>query len=245
MFEDRLQKAREKKGLTVRQAAAALRLPYTTYNNYEKNNREPSGGLICKLAEFYDVTTDYLLGRTEAPAGQNASEANEPAQAFSRKWNSLDAHGKKLVELVLDAEYERCSGDLLSGRGIRMTSGGKMITIKSSEYRVSAGTGFLLDDGDLCTELQVPDTPAARKADFALRISGDSMEPIYHDGDIVLVKKADFVRMGEIGIFVVDGSGYIKKYGGDRLISLNSAYKDIILRDGMSARCCGLVIGRC
>lgn len=247
MFEDRLQKAREKKGLTVRQAAAALRLPYTTYNNYEKNNREPSGGLICKLAAFYEVTTDYLLGIADETVGCHTAEISDPEiNELKSKWKGLDEHGKKLVGLVLDAEYERCSGDLSSqSGGISQTAGGKMITIKSSEYRVSAGTGFLLDDGDLCTELQVPDTPAARKADFALRISGDSMEPIYHDGDIVLVKKADFVRPGEIGIFVVDGSGYIKKYGGDRLISLNSAYNDILLKEGMSARCCGLVIGRC
>ena len=61
MFEDRLKAAREKKGLSVKQAAAALRLPYTTYNNYEKNQREPTGGMLCKIAEFYGVSTDYLL----------------------------------------------------------------------------------------------------------------------------------------------------------------------------------------
>ena len=243
IFDDRLKNAREKMGLTVKQAAAMLRLPYTTYNNYEKNTREPSGGLICKMAEFYGVTTDYLLGRTDQPAAPSCNVQDENLKELIEKWNSLDKHGKHLTMLVLDAEYDRCCKN--NSAPSISSSIENTITIRSSEYKVSAGTGFLLSDDDLSTELRVPDTPAARKADFALRISGDSMEPIYHDGDIVLVKKADFVRIGEIGIFVVDGSGYIKKYGGDRLISLNNAYNDIILRDGMSAHCCGLVIGRC
>ena len=75
MFEDRLKAAREKKGLSVKQAAAALRLPYTTYNNYEKNQREPTGGMLCKIAEFYGVSTDYLLGRAEFTAEANHEDS--------------------------------------------------------------------------------------------------------------------------------------------------------------------------
>ncbi|MBQ8688521.1 MAG: helix-turn-helix transcriptional regulator, partial [Ruminococcus sp.] len=82
------------------------------------------------------------------------------------------------------------------------------------------------------------------RADFALTISGDSMEPIYHNGDIVLVKQTEAVSVGEVGIFVVDGDGYIKKFGGDRLISLNQAYADIMLNHDSYVRCCGKVIGR-
>jgi len=55
------------------------------------------------------------------------------------------------------------------------------------------------------------------------------MEPIYYDDDIVLVKKQDAVEIGQVGIFVLDGSGFIKKYNGDRLISLNEKYDDILL----------------
>lgn len=241
MFEGRLKKAREAADLTVKQAAAALRLPYTTYNNYEKNTREPPGGLICKMAEFFGVSTDYLLGMSDEMSGEGKSEITE-------KWEKLDEHGKKVVGFVLDAEYERCCekdepafDDTPEEEPVPKIN---MITVKSSEYRVSAGTGFLLDEGDCNAEIQVPDSPLARKADFALTISGDSMEPIYHDGDVVLVKRQSYVSMGEIGIFVVDGNGYIKKFGGDRLISLNSEYSDIILNDNSFVRCCGKVIGR-
>lgn len=120
----------------------------------------------------------------------------------------------------------------------------RTIQIRSSEYAVSAGTGFTLDDNNQWDVIQVPDTPEARRADYALTITGDSMEPIYHDGDAVLVKEADVIDLGEIGIFVVNGEGYIKKYGGDRLISLNAAYDDIPLEEDNYIKCCGRVIGR-
>lgn len=251
MFNDRLKKVREKANLTVKQAASALRLPYTTYNNYEKNMREPSGGVLCRIAEFYGVSTDYLLGLEEKCESSNKSSDNNSIKEKSeilKKINSLDEYGKKLVNFVIDSEYERCmecaekhQESLLQPEPEEKI---KMITVKSSEYKVSAGTGFLLGEGDADTEVEVPDTLLARKADFALCISGNSMEPIYHDGDVVLVKRQNFVSTGEIGIFVVDGSGYIKKFGGDRLISLNNEYKDIILNENTYVHCCGKVIGR-
>ncbi len=70
------------------------------------------------------------------------------------------------------------------------------------------------------------------------------MEPIYYDDDIVLVKKQDAVEIRQVGIFVLDGSGFIKKYNGDRLISLNEEYDDILLEDYNDCRCDGRVIGR-
>lgn len=121
-----------------------------------------------------------------------------------------------------------------------------MIEIRHSIYKVSAGTGYDLNDGDQWDTIEIPDTPEANKADFALTISGDSMEPIYYNGDIVLVKSQPAINNGEIGIFIVESSGYIKKYGGDRLISLNAAYDDIMFSDydPDDIRCVGLVIGR-
>ena len=66
------------------------------------------------------------------------------------------------------------------------------------------------------------------------------------DGDIVLVKEQPSVDLGQIGIFDIEGNGYIKKFGGDRLISLNAEYDDIEFSDydEERIRCLGKVIGR-
>lgn len=47
----------------MKQAADALELPYTTYVNYEKGAREPNSEVLIKIADFYNVSTDYLMGR--------------------------------------------------------------------------------------------------------------------------------------------------------------------------------------
>ena len=50
--------------------------------------------------------------------------------------------------------------------------------------------------------------------------------------------------VGELGIFVLDGNGYFKKFGGDRLISLNEDYGDILLNGYSEIVCCGKVVGK-
>lgn len=108
---------------------------------------------------------------------------------------------------------------------------------------VSAGVGEFLSEST-GSEIFIPDAPKTREADYALRISGDSMEPKYRSGDVLLVESCDYVAEGELGIFVLDGSGFFKKYGGDRLISLNPAYAPIMLKDFERVTCCGRVVGK-
>lgn len=108
--------------------------------------------------------------------------------------------------------------------------------------RVSAGFGEYLEDYEQGKTVYVPDTPESRKADFVLTVSGDSMEPKFHDGDNILVRSQPTIEIGQIGIFDVDGDGYIKKLGAEQLISLNSKYPNIPLKDRY-ARCFGLVLG--
>ena len=79
--------------------------------------------------------------------------------------------------------------------------------------------------------------------DMAIKISGDSMEPTYHDGDKVFVEKCDSVDIGEVGIFVVNGDAYIKELGNKCLKSHNEKYKPIPLTENDSVYCCGRVIG--
>ncbi len=108
---------------------------------------------------------------------------------------------------------------------------------------VSSGTRGALSDNEH-TEIIIPDDARTAEADYALRINGDSMEPKYHSGDILLIQTTESVEEGELGIFVLDGSGFFKKYGGDHLISLNPSYPPIRLRDFEQVSCCGRVVGK-
>lgn len=64
MFDDRLKKLRLETGLNMKQTAEKLGIPYTTYVGYEKNEREPNSEILDLIANYFNCTIDYLLGRT-------------------------------------------------------------------------------------------------------------------------------------------------------------------------------------
>ena len=151
-----------------------------------------------------------------------------------KKYRTLDPYGQKAVTSVLDIEFERCTY-------IPEPNREELIEVSINYAPVSAGFGDELEDYEQWEKASVPLTPESRKADFILVVDGDSMEPKFHNGDYILVRKQPAVDIGQIGIFGVDGKGYVKKYGGDKLISLNKKYPDIPLDE--ESRCFGLVLG--
>ena len=108
----------------------------------------------------------------------------------------------------------------------------------------SAGTGLFLDS-DQYEEFEVGnDVPAT--ADFGIRVSGDSMEPVYVNKQIVWVHQQDQLENGDIGIFYLNGDAYIKKYQKNKdnvqLISLNKKYAPIQIKPEMELRTFGKVV---
>lgn len=66
-FAERLQKARQRKNLMQKEVAAYLNLTERSYQHYEGGTRRPNYEILVTLADYLDVTTDYLLGRTDMP----------------------------------------------------------------------------------------------------------------------------------------------------------------------------------
>ena len=60
----KLYELRNSKKLSMMQVAKELQLPYTTYVNYEKGAREPSSEILIKIANYFGVSVDYLIGRS-------------------------------------------------------------------------------------------------------------------------------------------------------------------------------------
>ena len=87
------------------------------------------------------------------------------------------------------------------------------------------------------------DVPEKYKdADFVIGVSGDSMEPTFCDGDRVAVIKQKALHPGDIGVFMIDGNGYIKELGRNVLISHNSKYDPIPFAESIC--CIGRVLGK-
>lgn len=233
MIGNKIKEKRLELELTQAQLAEMTGIKKNTISNYENNISSPSDENIYKLMEVLKCDANYLFEWEEVEDVKLSLHEKK----HIKKYRVLDNFGKQAIDGLLETEYTRCTSAPEEGEE-------PTITIKHSFHKVSAGHGFDLNNEDDWEEIEVPDTPEARRADFSLTISGNSMEPIYFDGEIVFVKSQSAVDIGETGIFIVNGSGFIKKNGGDRLISLNPEYDDITFCDGDTVSCVGRVIGK-
>ena len=212
---------------------------------------------IVAIAQALDCSLDYLISGN--PENTNNYTLTAQEIRLVENFRQLDRHGRELTLLVLDKERERTltePGDTslpaptprakvlpVPEKARAAAAGMARRAIPLYDMPVSAGTG--IDLGDESAEvIRIPDTDKTRDADFALRISGSSMEPKFHDGDILLVQNCETVEVGELGIFILDGAGYFKKFGGDRLLSLNPVYPPIPLADFNDVQCAGRVVGK-
>lgn len=64
-FNERLRQLREEKGMDREQLAARLDMSYSTIAKYEAGSRFPDQDTLLKLADIFDVSTDYLLGKSD------------------------------------------------------------------------------------------------------------------------------------------------------------------------------------
>ena len=232
MLQDILKELRQKNNVTAKTVAEAIGIMPDTYRSYETGRREPNLKTLAMIADYFHVTTDYLLERApqtdpiQLLMAQNVLTPQEIEEQFSALPEDLQAIVLALIKAM-------------KARRERMRQSRPSIQIRKHLNKAAAGFGYDLSSEDEWAEITVLDTPQARSADFAVEVDGDSMEPDYHSGDIVLVKRDPDVPVGEVGLFVHDGMGYIKERGKKCLISRNPDYPDI---EG-EARCIGLVIG--
>lgn len=87
-----------------------------------------------------------------------------------------------------------------------------LVEMNVSRIPASAGFGEALDNNDFET-MSFPAASVPAGAAFAVRVHGDSMEPVLHDGQYAWVRECARLNPGDVGLFIVDGNGYIKVYG--------------------------------
>lgn len=222
---------RTKSGLTQRQLAEILGVTPTRLNYWEKDKRQPDVEMIKALASALHVSADVLIGN---PIPLKSSfELSSAEIATIKKYRALDEHGKEMVDLVLEKEFDRLEALTDSDAGIETTA------FRVSDQPAAAGYGVYLGPESFST-VMVRSDALPRHAAFGVPVSGDSMEPKYHDGDILIVS-SEKPQRGEVGIYTMDGQGYVKVLGNGELISLNSAYAPIPMTEGII--CNGKVIG--
>ena len=191
----RITLAREMKHVSVKELQRKLKersvdVGYTTLFRWEKGETEPTAYqllAICDALEIPDMYSFFMSGG---------------------KGQQLNDEGmKKLMEYRADL--------LAAGKYTPIQKQAKpeirYVEMPVSSLGASAGTGEFLSEDNI-ELMRFPEDKVPAKADFALRVVGDSMEPIYQDHQLVWVQSCNTLLPGEVGIFVLDGHGYIKAY---------------------------------
>lgn len=192
-------------------------------SSWEKGISEPSSSLLlllCKVLNITDIYSDYYGYNPANPLSELNTDGKEKALEY--------------IQLLTDSGKYQKTTIIPFRRKIRLF-----------DIPASAGVGNFLD-GDNFTEIEVGEE-VPETADFGIRISGDSMEPRFINGQIVWVQKQDTLGNGEIGIFFLDGNAYCKKLQDDEkglyLMSLNSAYAPISVTENQIFKIFGKVVG--
>lgn len=109
----------------------------------------------------------------------------------------------------------------------------------------SAGTGQFLD-GENFEMVTFPTKEIPTGSNFGVRVSGNSMEPQLHDGDVAFIQRSKEIQSGNIGVFILNGDAYIKKMVCDMdecyLVSLNPEYEPIKINKNDDLRTVGKVL---
>ena len=99
---NRIEVLRKNMNISMAQTAKELNIPYTTYVNYEKGTREPNSEMMIKLADFFNVSIDYLLNRDTKKADNRTQQQKETISLIQTKYNALNHLGKQRVDNYVD-----------------------------------------------------------------------------------------------------------------------------------------------
>ena len=219
------------KGWSLSEFARKLDLPKSSISRYFNKSRQFPINKINIFADTLGVSSEYLLG---------IKISNNDLLDI---YNKLDSKRQTKV-------YDFASRQL-DEQNNKITNINDYIEEETNWYEVkfygsiSAGTGLYLDDEQVET-INFGADMVPSGTDFCLKVNGDSMEPMFNNGDYVFIKRETDFRNGTIGAVIVNGEAYLKKiYIRDnsiRLVSLNKKYKDITVSEDDTLKYVGTVV---
>lgn len=240
MFTEKFVEIIQIRGITPYKIAKDLNISQGLMGEYKKGVKLPTAINLVKIANYLDCSIDYLLTGEKLYKDELSKDEKKLIDEFNKL---TEIKKSRLVQFLYSLQdsnndiYEELEEQ--ENNKIKYKS---YIDKERFIETVSAGTGMFLNGAE-SVKIQIEKNDLTLRTDYILKISGDSMEPTFHDEDLIMVKYMPFLEIGEIGIFLINNKAYVKKFGGDRLISLNKDYEDILLNEYDDIRCQGKVIG--
>ena len=230
-FGETLARERKAKHFTQKDVSALLMERYGmdvkagSISHWEKEEASPNAKQFLRLCEIYQIPN-----------------INETFGVFDQD-NPLSLLNSAGMEKIYDYAHLLLQNDLYKRPAAEIIPFRRQIP--RFYLAASAGTGQYLDSD--AYEMIDVGSEVSSFADFGITLAGDSMEPLYVNGQTVWVHRQEALHNGEIGIFYYDGNAYCKKYMNNEdeisLISLNKKYEPILIDTGKGFKIFGKVVG--
>ena len=273
-FSENLKRCKDERGYTIEELSRRSGVPVGTLSKLLSGViAEPKMAVVLALAKGLSCSLSHLLDPAGEHIEETLDEEERAVLASYRRLDTHSRElvrmvmEKQLSYVSAAAEDSAAAEPKEEGARILSLPKAKARTRKKSarvsacdedaigaqkranviplyDLPASAGVGEFLDSARASREITLPPSDRREHVDYAVTVNGDSMEPRFVSGDLLLVQKAQTVDAGDFGVFLLDGTGYVKQYAGDRLHSLNPAYDDILLSDYEDVRCVGRVVSK-
>lgn len=220
----KIKELRLQKDMTQEELAELTNTTKQTIGRYENGSRRANQDNLFEFAAIFNVTIDDFF-----PPLNSSSKNN-----ITTIYNKLEPKRQKKVYNFAEAQLEQ------QNKVINLFDHKETVQVTA---KVSAGTGITWL-GDSTYDKEVTSKP--KHYDEAFEINGDSMIPLFKDGEIIFVEHTQVIENGQIAVVQIDEESFIKKVYIEedkmRLVSLNKDYEDIVVSDDCDIRIVGKVI---
>ena len=224
---ENIKQYRLQNGWTQQELGSKIGMSKNAIGNYEKGFRSPKKDTMFDLANAFNVSIDDLF-----PPIQKDSSSNTPQIQTIYDQLAPPRQSKVLTyaerQLKEQKNEEETKINEVSEKVVNLY---QVEVVSETAAACGFNYGFGYDDTDR-ENIEVDEQPP--RHDIATKVSGDSMQPDYQDGDILyLVDKGLTTYNGDLAVIAYGDRSYFKKIytenGRLRLVSLNDKYEDIIL----------------
>ena len=228
---ERIRHYRIQMGIEQKELARRIGITGNSVCNWENGRGRPDVNLLPTICEALHITF-YELFDVEDPTVQYTAGEQLLIDGYRQLSQGHRYAVSRMVDTLLEVQAAESCPNL------------RKLTF--FERSLAAGIGDPTEFEDEGEPIFLYASEAVDRADCVFSVSGDSMEPEYHDGDLVLVRRipnAPELKEGEIGAFIAGNETYIKEYREDGLYSLNPKYDVMHFSDEESVYLIGRVTG--
>ena len=231
-----IRRQRKEKKMNQEELGALVKVGKNAVGAWEAGRSRPDVGSVPVICEALGLSLEEFFGFPDksGETGEYSGISGEERADLLRRYGVLNPYNRQVIMRQMDMLHQM-QEDTRKPR--------KIIRLFRNELAASAGPGETLE-ATRGEEVYLFADQATETADEIIRVNGNSMEPTFMDGDLVLVKHASRVRPGEIGVFICGDTGYIKEYREDGLHSHNPAYAPLVFSENEPVHCVGKVLGR-